>query len=254
MSIKIISLLILLCALSGPVQGQEKVTGTVFYDLNTNGRLDPGEHGIPGVLVSNGRDIEATGADGRYRVPARDETIITLIKPSGWTTEVDENGIPRFYYIHAENGAGGSEFPGVEPTGPLPESVDFALQPQEESDAFRVLIFGDTQARDLDEVGYVAHDSVQELIGVDAAFGATLGDLVFDDLDVLRPLTEVVGQIGVPWRHIIGNHDIDFSADRNHDARGAYHQMLGPSHYAFTRGKTHFVVVDNIRWIVDGED
>ncbi len=254
MRLKTFSFFLFLFVTCEPSQAQQAITGVVFHDLNENGRYDSNEPGIPDVMISNGRDIVVTDRDGRYEIPAGDEAIISVIKPREWTTSVDENGIPHFYYIHAEYGAGGVEFPGLEPTGALPESVNFALYPQEESDAFRVLVFGDTQPRDLKELSYIAHDSVQELIGVDAAFGTTLGDLVFDDLDIFEPLKEVIGQIGIPWRHVIGNHDIDFSADKNRDARGAYYRTFGPSYYAFSWGGAHFVAVDNIRWIVEGDE
>ncbi|MEX2402552.1 MAG: calcineurin-like phosphoesterase family protein [Balneolales bacterium] len=247
-------LLALLFFMPVRAQGQESVTGLVFHDFNENGQYDQNEPGIPNVLISNGRDIVVTGDDGSYEVPADEDVTISVIKPSGWTTQMDENNIPQFHYIHSEDGAGGSDFPGFEATGTLPESVDFALTPQEEPDSFRVLVLGDTQPRDIDEVNYIAHDTVEELIGVDAAFGTTLGDLVFDDLDLFQPIKEVVGQIGIPWRHVIGNHDIDFSADENRDARGAYSRAFGPSYSAFSWGGAHFVAVDNIRWIVDGED
>ncbi len=95
---------------------------------------------------------------------------------------------------------------------------------------------------------------MQELIGVDAAFGVTLGDLVFDDLNLFDPLNQVVGQIGIPWIHVLGNHDIDFSAETNWNARGAYYRTYGPSWYAFSQSHVHFVVVDNIRWIVEEDN
>ena len=39
---------------------------TVFLDADRNSMLGPGERGIAGVLVSIGREVVATGADGRY--------------------------------------------------------------------------------------------------------------------------------------------------------------------------------------------
>ncbi len=234
---------------------QETVTGIVFHDQNHNGELDEGEPGIAGVLVSNGSDIVETNADGRYEISAEDNSIIFVIKPQGWTTEQDQNNIPQFFTILSSQGAGGDDFPGMDATvPPWPESVNFPLYPQDESDDFRVVVFGDTQPRTIEEVNYTAHDTVQELVGVDAAFGTTLGDIVFDDLDLFEPLNQVISQIGIPWRHVIGNHDIDFSADTNWDVRGAYFRTYGPPWYAFTWGGAHFIAVDNIRWIVEGDE
>ena len=233
--------------------GQSNITGIVFHDLNENNQHDSGEPGIPGVLVSNGKDMVATDGEGRYEISSDDNSVVFVIKPRDWKTSVDNNGIPQFYHLRSSNGAGGAKYPGLKPTGSFPESVDFALYPQEESDRFRAVVFGDTQPRDGKEVNYIAHDTVEELIGVEAAFGFTLGDLVFDNLHLLQSIAEVVGQIGLPWHHVMGNHDIDYSAESNWNARGAYHQTFGPSYYAFTWGSAHFVVVDNIRWVQEGE-
>ncbi|TVQ05736.1 MAG: metallophosphoesterase [Balneolaceae bacterium] len=248
--------LFILLLLFGTVSlhSQHLVSGIVFHDQNENGVYDSGEPGVTGVMVSNGSNIVRTDMHGRYEIMSEDESVIFVIKPRGWTTAHDSNNIPQFYSILSTAGAGGSDFEGLEPTGPLPETVNFALSPQEESDAFRVLVFGDTQPRTIEEINYIAHDTVQEVIGIDAAFGATLGDLVFDDLNLFEPLNQVIAQIGIPWRHVMGNHDIDFSADTNWDARGTYLRTYGPSWYAFTWGGAHFVAVDNIRWIVDGDD
>ena len=236
------------------LHSQHLVSGVVFHDQNENGYFDAGESGIAGVMVSNGSDIVRSDENGRYLISAEDESVIFVIKPRGWTTGHDSNNIPQFFSILSTAGAGGFDFEGLEPTGSMPETVNFALIPQEESDTFRVLVFGDTQPRTIEEVNYIAHDSVQEVIGVDAAFGTTLGDLVFDDLDLFEPLNQVIAQVGIPWRHVMGNHDIDFSADTNWDARGTYLRTYGPSWYAFSWGGAHFVAVDNIRWIVEGED
>jgi hypothetical protein len=233
---------------------QTTVTGIVFHDINENGVYDTGEYGIPGVHVSNGSDIVRTDSSGKYEIEVDDNTIVFVIKPKGWKTPVNENNIPQFYTIYSSTGASGDVYPGLDPTEEWPESVDFPLYKNEESDQFRVVVFADTQPRTIEEVNYVAHDTVQELIGVDAAFGTTLGDIVYDNLNLFEPLNQVIGQIGIPWRHVIGNHDIDHSADTDWDARGAYMRTYGPSWYAFTYGSSHFVVVDNLRWIVEGEN
>lgn len=244
-----IYIIAVLFCLPGLAFAQQTVRGTVFHDQNGNGELDQRETGINGVLVSNGKDIVKTDIYGRYQISVDDNSVLFVIKPSGWMTETDENNIPRFYTIISSGGATGMDFEGLDATGPVPETINFALTPQRESDEFRVVVLGDTQPRDLSEVNYIAHDTVQELIGVDAAFGTTLGDLVFDNLAIHKEINEVIGQIGIPWRHVIGNHDIDRSAENNWDVRGAYFRSYGPPYYAFSWGKAHFVTVDNIHWV-----
>lgn len=257
------TILVLLC-LPGMAFAQQTVRGVVFHDQNNNGEFDRGETGVKDVMVSNGTDIVKTDIYGRYRISVDDNTVLFVIKPQGWTTQVDENNIPQFFSVISSEGASGTKYQGLDPTGSVPETVDFALTKQQERDEFRVVVLGDTQPRDLKEVSYLAHDSIQELIGVDAAFGTTLGDLVFDNLAIHKEMNEAIGQIGIPWRHVIGNHDIERDGPHNMsekrsdnqdnwDVRGPYTRSFGPSYYAFSWGKAHFVAIDNIRW-VDEED
>jgi len=236
------------------VYAQKTVSGTVFYDLNENRVLDSGEAGISEVLVSNGSEITETDQQGNYTIEVEENSVLFVIKPNGWQNPSNQNNIPQFFAINSREGAGGDVYEGLEGEEELSSPVNFPLYPKEESDQFRVLIFGDTQPRTIEEVNYIAHDSVEEVIGTEAAFGATLGDLVFDDLNLFEPLNQVIGQIGVPWRHVMGNHDIDFSADDNWNARGTYLRTYGPSWYAFTVGSTHFITIDNIRWITEEDE
>lgn len=229
-------------------RASRNVSGVVYHDLNRNGVRDLNEPGIAGVMVSNGEQIVRTDSEGRYRLRLRADNHLFVIKPGDWMTPTDKNGIPRFYYFWSPDGVSGKNYEGAPPTGSIPKSVDFPLFHQPEPDRYRVLVFGDTQPRDLREIHYIARDVVQEVTDADALFGITLGDLVFDDLDLFEPLNDVIGTIGIPWRHVIGNHDIDYSAETYEDARGAYYRTYGPSWYAFSVGSTHFLVVDGVRF------
>ncbi|MCS6777909.1 MAG: hypothetical protein NZ557_15395, partial [Chthonomonadaceae bacterium] len=195
-------------------------SGVVFHDRNRNGVRDTGEPGVPGVRVSNQRDVVVTDPEGRYRIPVGDDTILFVIKPRGWMTPTSDTRLPRFYYIHKPAGSPSHlRYPGVAPTGPLPASVDFPLYPQREPNRFRVLLFGDTQPRNQQEIDYIAHDVVEGLIGFKAAFGITLGDILFDDLSLFDSLNRTIGLIGIPWYNVLGNHDMNFDAvdDRHSD-------------------------------------
>ena len=133
---------------------------------------------------------------GGYRLPVDDDTILFVIKPRGWMTPLSELNLPRFYHIHKPNGSPKLRYPGVAPTGPLPESIDFPLYPHKEPDRFRVVVFGDTQPNSIQDINYLAHDVVEEVIGTEAAFGFTLGDLVNNGLNLFEPLNRTVAHIG----------------------------------------------------------
>lgn len=227
--------------------------GTVYHDVNGNERFDEGDQPLAGIRVSNGADVVATDAAGRYELPVTDDTIVFVIKPRDWRTSVCAMQLPRFYYIHKPHGSPELKFAGVAPTGPLPDSIDFPLYPQEEPDSFRVIMFGDTQPRNQKEVDYVGHDVVAPLVGTDAAFGITLGDLMFDDLSFFESQARTISVLGKPWYNVIGNHDLNFDAPDDRLSDETFERVFGPPYYSFDFGPVHFVILDDVEWMVDGE-
>ncbi len=222
--------------------------GIVFLDGNDNQVFDEGDKPLADVRVSNGRDVVRTNADGKYDLTVDNDDIIFVIKPKGYRTPLSEDNLPQFYYIHKPAGSPELKFKGFEPTGELPSSIDFPLYEQKEPEQFRAVLFGDPQPRDQKEVDYIAHDVVEELIGSDASFGVTLGDIVFDDLDVFVPLNKTVALIGIPWYNVIGNHDINLDAQGDQQSDETFESLYGPAYYSFDYGQVHFIVLDDIEW------
>lgn len=224
-------------------------TGVVFHDKNGNQKRDTNEKGLPNIAVSNQLDIVRTDGQGRYRLPVSDDTALFVVKPRGWMTPLDADKLPQFYYLHKPNGSPKSKYPGVAPTGPLPASVDFPLRPQNEPDQFRALLFGDPQPRDEKEIDYIYRDVVQELIGVKAAFGVSLGDVVFNDLSLYPSLNSKIALIGIPWYNVIGNHDLNFDSPDDKHSDETFEKHFGPNYYSFDYGPTHFMVLDDVTWL-----
>jgi len=86
-----------------------------------------GEKGIPGVLVSNQKEVVQTDDNGRFKISVDEETIIFITKPAGYITPVDDNNLPQFYYIHQPKGSPELKYGGVEATGKLPNRLYFPL-------------------------------------------------------------------------------------------------------------------------------
>lgn len=226
----------------------ELARGVVFHDRNGNKVRDLGEKGEAGVRVSNQRQVAVTDSRGRWELPADEDTTFFVIKPRGWKTPLNHHNLPQFYYTHKPGGSPKVKFGGVAPTGALPKSIDFPLRKQTEPETFKALFFGDPQPRDVKEVEYIAHDVVEELIGTDAKFGVTLGDIVFDDLAVFEPLNATIALIGIPWYNVIGNHDINYDVDDDKHSDETFERHYGPNYYSFDYGPVHFIVLDDIVW------
>jgi hypothetical protein len=127
------------------------------------------------------------------------------------------------------------------------------LHEQNEPEQFRAILFGDPQPRDQREVDYIAHDVVEELIGTEASFGVTLGDIVFDDLSLFEAQARTIALLGIPWYNVIGNHDINYDARHDGHSDETFERVFGPPYYSFDYGAVHFLVLDDIEWRI-GED
>ena len=231
----------------------QSASGYVFNDVNKNGVRDTGEDGLSGISVSNGIDVVQTDAEGKWNLSITDDTGIFVIKPANYSVPVDKNSLPKYFYLHKPNGSPELEKKGVDPTGDLPKSIDFPLIYNKEPDKFSALFFGDTQASSSIEVNYINHDVVEELIGTDAKFGVTLGDIVGHDLDLFAGISQGIGQIGLPWYYIFGNHDNNRDAKNNDTSDETFEKHFGPSTYAFEYGKVVFIGFNNVYFDTTGK-
>lgn len=240
------SLIILL--VTGSVLAQQTATGTVFLDANRNGTMDSGERGLAEVPVSNGREVVLTDNDGTFFLPIdEDDGRIFIIKPSGYQLPINEHNLPQFYYLYKPGGSPDLEYQGVEPTGELPESVNFPLFKKRESEKFSVLVFGDPQPSNKKEVDYFDRDIISELHNAkEYAFGISLGDLVHNNLDLFKPYNKSITKIGIPWFNVYGNHDMNFDAKEDRFADETFEATFGPTTYSFNQGKAHFIILDDV--------
>ncbi len=237
-------------------QQPQMAKGYVYHDKNKNGKRDAGEPGIAGIKVSDQTLITRTDRNGFWQLPLEEDqdTRYFVIKPRNWMTPVSDKQLPVFYYNHKPAGSPKVRFGGVEPTGPLPASIDFALTPRKEPTQFKALFFGDSQPRDVREVDYLRRDVIEPIIGKhDVDFGVTLGDIVFDDLTVFEPYINAVALLGIPWYNVLGNHDINFDVPNDEHSDETFERYFGPNYYSFDHGPVHFVVLDNVEWKREGE-
>ena len=223
--------------------------GRVFEDLNRNGRADPDEPGIADVRVSNGRDVTLTDESGAYQLRVNGDSIVFITKPSGYMTPLDGYRLPRFHYLHRPDGSpSGLRYPGIEPTGPLPERIDFPLHRRAEPATFEAILFADPQPQTEEELDYIRDGVVSELVGTGAAFGMTMGDILFDDLTMFPRYNSIIAMLGIPWYNVPGNHELNFLAPSDEYSLETFSKWYGPPYYAFEYANAVFVVLDNVRY------
>ena len=243
----------------------EIARGTVFLDANQNLLKEPVEFGVAGVVVSNGCNTVLTDSAGDYQISLAPTEILFISKPADYSTPVDENNIPQFFYRHYPNGTpneitGTSVewlWPVIEPTGILPDSIDFPLFPSTmANENFLAHAFADTQAQYGTGQDMVREELVNPLIGnpYGAKFGLTVGDVVFDNLGLYERHKAMMGLMDIPQWYLPGNHDMNFESPNGYFANETYKKHFGPTYYSFDYGNVHFVMLNNVEYAGEGKD
>lgn len=210
------------------------VTGVVYDDANANGRRDPGEKGLAGVVVSDGVGVVVTGSDGSYRLEAAGRNVFVV-------TPGNRRATSAWY----------------RPTAP---TIDFALFLSPAAKEWRFAHLSDTHVYP----GNV--DRMRRALALAQTrspdFAIVTGDLNKDALRVDEATARArmdlyAGEAAgapMPVRSVPGNHDI-FGIERHLSlvpptnpvyGKVLYELTLGPRYYSFDRGGIHFVVLDTL--------
>lgn len=227
---------------------QSTAKGYVYEDKNGNGKKDSQEQGLAGVGICNGHQIVQTKADGSYRIPVASDNVIFVIKPAGYASPLSKDNTPLSYFVYKPKGApDGLKYPGSKPTE-LPSDLNFALQKVEEPKDFSVLLFGDPQPYNKQELAYFKK-SIVDVLPHPAAryqFGLSLGDLVGNDLSLHPAYKSTVAALGIPWYNVIGNHDMNQDVLSDSLSDETFEMNFGPANYSMNMANTHFIVLDDI--------
>lgn len=227
------------------------VRGKVFDDRDRDSRSQTGDDGVPGVMVSNGREVVRTDEGGNYALPAYDGMTVFVTKPASWEVPLDEQNFPQFFYHHLPEGSPPLRFEGLPPTGALPTAINFPLVESTETDDVSCAVIGDTQTYSNQELGFLRDGVVNDLGERDdlSRCGALIvGDVAGDDLGLYPRIKEVMSLAGVPVRAVPGNHDLDYDANRDENSFDTYKREIGPEYYSYDIGDAHFIGLDNVRY------
>lgn len=227
------------------------ISGTVFEDRNQNSTQDRRERGIRGVKVSNGRDVVTTDRRGNYELPVYDNMTVFVTQPSGYQVPVDEDNVAQFSYNHLPEGSPDLKFGGIEPTGPVPEELNFPLAASKAtgSKTQHCVIGGDVQTYTEEEVEFARTGAFADLAerkdytGCGALF---IGDVVGDDLSLYPKTRELSSMLNGPARFLPGNHDLDFDATEREHSTDSFRENLGAAYYSYDVGRAHVVATSNL--------
>lgn len=211
---------------------------------------------LPGVIVSDGIHVTRTDRDGHFWLPTditRSDFVCVSI-PSGYEAPVDGDNLPLFW-------------DRIDPTSTSVQTFRFRFTPVDQG-AYSLMVFADIhlQGRDpsaesrTDCTSTAPADYVQfreQAVPVARAhaagkkvpvYGISLGDMTMSNYwnrFTMADYKELVKEIGVPFFHIIGNHDHDL-AGSEHEATATYRAHFGPTYYSFNIGNRHFIALDNM--------
>ena len=204
------------------------VTGRVFLDANRNGLADAGERGLEAVVVSDGRSVVRTAANGDYTIDAAERAPFVFVT------------LPRGYRAHAHRFYADAKTAGAK---------DFALVdwPEARADTLRLVQISDTHVtRAADTVQTFAEDA-REINALEPrpAFVIATGDLVNRGAEAPQfdGYLESIAHFELPLFNLPGNHDTNTPEGLEH-----YHRYLGPDCYSFNAGSCHFVLLDFLRY------
>ncbi|GAB3716068.1 calcineurin-like phosphoesterase C-terminal domain-containing protein [Nocardiopsis oceani] len=235
----------------GPDDGSV-LTGTVFVDADGDGASE-GQDGLAGVTVTNGVDVVVTDDDGRYELPAFDNMTVSITQPSGYQVPMDEFNVPQFHYNHLPEGSPDLRYGGIEPTGPLPDEVNFPVAESEQAgaDEQSCVIAGDLQVYDLDEVEYARAGAIKDLSEREDYAGCGslfVGDVAGDDLSLYPDIKELAGETNGPARFLPGNHDLDFDSPDPEHSFDTFRAELAPEYYSYDVGDVHFIALNSVEY------
>jgi hypothetical protein len=216
------------------------------------------------VSVSNGCDVVQSDSGSNYQIPIHATQVLFISKPAAFDLPLDANNLPQFYYRHYPDGTPAAisgtsiewAWPVIEPTGTLPSVLNFPLLTKEQSNnQFTAHAFADTQARFELGQDMLRENLINPLIdnpyGVE--FGITVGDVVYDNLELYERHKTMMGLMDIPQWYLPGNHDINFASPNGVFANETYKSHFGPTYYSFNHGNVHFVALNNVEYAGNGK-
>lgn len=204
------------------------------------GRITDGAKGISGVVVSDGYAVVTTNSRGEYTIKThQDADNIWVSIPAGFEFPTEKSVARHYHLLSSKN------------------EYDFVLKPLDKDDAqHKFIIWADPQVKNKKDVEQMMDTSVpdvQELVKAMGAgtlvHGICVGDIVWDTQELFQDYNKGVEQMGIPFFQALGNHDMDYRQGGDETSDVTFKATYGPTYYSFNRGKAHYVVMENVRYL-----
>ncbi|WP_084287637.1 calcineurin-like phosphoesterase C-terminal domain-containing protein [Pedobacter nyackensis] len=234
------------------IQSMGLITGGAFISLQSNafsklkrdktirGTVTDGRRGVANVVISDGYSVVVTDAKGNYTITTDDRaTNIFMSTPAGYEFKTDYHITRQYETLGSRN------------------EYNFKLKALKGNDKkHSFIIWADPQVKskkDVKEMMDTAVPDVKQLVksmGPDAlVHGICVGDIVWDNHALFPDYNQAVAEMGIPFFQALGNHDMDYRMGDDETSDKTFKEVFGPTYYSFNRGKAHYVVLDDVRYL-----
>lgn len=226
------------------------------------GRVSSNRKPVAGVAVSDGRSVVLTNARGRYVLNSeKADSIVFISTPSGYVAEAIDAIRPGFWQLLTK------------PAGKN-ERHNFKLVPEDQSSYSALFITDMHFANDSTRNDFGKYESSVKPL-VDAQFAEAsakgpvytfnMGDFSHDrywyDFGLNEAgAEEYLSSTGYPTMvySVSGNHDNDgaianLGEANDFESAWCYRHTWGPAYYSVNIGGDHWVMLDNVIYVNDGE-
>ncbi|NEU07238.1 metallophosphoesterase [Flavihumibacter sp. R14] len=236
----------LLLASGSVVIGSQSIFAANLTGTRIKGRVTSGNKKLSDVIVSDGFSVVKTNSKGKYELTFNKQARFVFISiPAGYAFP-NENGIARHYH-------------GI--IGGIERDYDFQLEKLAGDDSkHKFIVWADPQVKNEEDVQLMLNHSVpdvRKLVRDDSEslfHGIGAGDLVWDEHSLFKRYNEAVAGMGIPFFQVLGNHDMDYRKGGDETSDNTFGSNYGPTYYSFNRGKAHYVVLDDVRYLGKDRD
>lgn len=218
-----------------------KAHSVSLFDLDNkiSGTITSLGRGVANVVVSDGFSVVQTDSNGSYTIEVNPlAKFIWLSTPAGYEFKTESHIAKHYEQLQSKS------------------SLNFDLKPlKRNDDKHAFIIWADPQVKNKKDVEKMMATSVPDTkkiiksLGKQPVHGICVGDIVWDNHALFLDYNQAVAQMGIPFFQALGNHDMDYRLGGDETSDKTFQEHYGPTYYSFNRGKAHYIVLDDVRYL-----